>query len=548
MLRNNGFCILLLFVLILTPFNKAFAEDNEKESFKSIVKESKNIVFASVVGMQGKKTIHASINKAFKGKIAGQIRISSFNNCPNLHGMRPAQFFQKGHDYFFFLGHTMISTVPFKPVPGSLVLPVEKGKVDLSIISPKKFKQYKHEMEYKFFVTYLENLVAKIDGRATDPVFQGELVELLEKETAKGANGKMAATYLQMLLDLQGTYNNPNLLFKLLEQGDINAKALAMDTLLFQTLLEPELTNKDIKKLKKKSKKRKGKKSKKNSEDNKISLRMELPPKLFKLLKSDASRLIQSKAAMAISNLQDRRGLETLETLIESKDMEAVEACEVYPNQDSEPPKKAIVRAIVEFEGDDALDILERELLKNNVDTFKLILDVFKDYSDSGLYLLLLDLLQDANFLPRQVAILEYFRSAKDEETIQELQKLFVSPDAASEFVRKSIIEVMQDFNEPKQTVGFIIKNGLHDPTPVVRQASAKALGTMNAKDAVPAFKDNYFKESNRLAREFYVEALAKIKSRSAYDLLRFLKEKETDKRMLKQIEFALKKSKYLSL
>jgi len=146
------------------------------------------------------------------------------------------------------------------------------------------------------------------------------------------------------------------------------------------------------------------------------------------------------------------------------------------------------------------------------------------------------------------VAILEYFRSAKDEETIQELQKLFVSPDAASEFVRKSIIEVMQDFNEPKQTVGFIIKNGLHDPTPVVRQASAKALGTMNAKDAVPAFKDNYFKESNRLAREFYVEALAKIKSRSAYDLLRFLKEKETDKRMLKQIEFALKKSKYLSL
>jgi len=50
-----------------------------------------------------------------------------------------------------------------------------------------------------------------------------------------------------------------------------------------------------------------------------------------------------------------------------------------------------------------------------------------------------------------------------------------------------------------------------------------------------------------KLAREFYVDALSMIKSNTAYDALTWLRGKETDPKMLRQIDFALKKSKFLS-
>jgi len=507
------------------------------------VEESRNIVFASAVSMQGKTTLLASINKTYKGDIKGQIRVSNFELVPMLRGKDAESFFVKGNDYFFFLSHTMISTVPFKPVPGSVIIPINNGRIDISIIAPREYPKYKHTLDFKFFTTYLENLTAKINRRAVDPVFSGQLVEMLEKEVSAG-NSAMAATYLQMLIDLQPNYSNPDLLFSLLERGDVNARCLTLETLLHQALMEaPEPAGTADPAAPK------GKNSAAAAETAApATIRGRLVPKLIDLVRNDPSLLIQSKAAMALSNLQAPEGLDFLESMIDSKSIDEVETCEAAPVIKAEPPKTAVIRAIVEFEGDKSLDILERELLKNKVETFKLILDVFKDYSDTSLYLLLLDLLQDGNFLPRQVAILEYFRNVKDDQTISDLEKLYVSPDAASEFVRKSIIEVLQDFQEPAETVPFIIEHGLHDPAPVVRQASAKALGELGSTAAIQAFRDNYFKESNRLAREFYVEALAKIKSRLAFELLKELREKETDNRMLQQIDFALKKSKYLSL
>ena len=264
-------------------------------------------------------------------------------------------------------------------------------------------------------------------------------------------------------------------------------------------------------------------------------------------MKTDKSGLVQSTAARALGIIHDTRAIQELAAAIDNAGVEKVEMCEVSPVAGIEAPRKAIIRAIVEFEEDEALDVLEKELLKNKVETFRLILEIFREYADSSLNLLLLDLLQDANFLPRQVAILEYFRAIKDGDTIEGLKKLFLSPDAGSEFIRKSIVEVFEDYREPKFTVEFLIEHGLHDRSSVVRQATARALGKLGAQRAVAEFKEIYFKESNRLAREFYVEALSQIKSRLAYDCLEWLLKKETDRRMTKQIKFALKKSKYLS-
>ncbi len=501
--------------------------------FMTIVKDSPNIVFAQVTRVT-KQTLYVSVTKALKGKAQGEVRITdlhkrSFMNVPNLKDV-----FANGEDYFFFLNDVMVGTVPFKPAKGSVVLKVNKGKIVTSVISPKFTSDYGHEFEFKLMDKYFLNLVKVARGQAPDPDFLGMLYDKLQS-SLKNPDDKMAASYLTMMLQLSPKYDDSEILFQLTKSSDVNARALALITLTGLVVAEKKAPTQQ-------KAKAKGKKKKGSAGDT----AKQLFDRSMEMLFGDRAFLCQSLAAKSLAMQQNKKAIEILAGMIDRAGMQPVEKCELFPAMGIEVPKKAIMRAITEFDSDEALDVLERELRKNKVDTFRLILEIFREYQDNGLNLLLLDLLQDSNFLPRQVAILEYFRAIKSDETIQDLKDLYVSPDAGK-FIRKSIIEVFEDYRDPKQTVDFLVAQAMRDESPVVRQAGARALGKLEAPEFVQVVRDIYFKESNRLAREFYVEALSQVKTRDAYECLKWLKTKETDRRMLKQIQFAMKKSQYLS-
>ncbi len=552
-MKTRGWIAVLLSLTIMLAAGVASAQtkwrpDDAGPTFADMMSQSANVVFAQITSVSV-GSINVSVAKALKGNAHDEIRITGFKSRAYAPVDNLKETFKVGEDYFFFLGAAMVGSVPFEPIHKSVDLKVERGVVTTSVISPI-FAKYQHEIDFQTMSSYLEGLAAVERRMPVNPVLLGQLYEKLEQAVAD-PQSTMAPTYLTMVRQLNPLYDNAKVFLSMLEHADVNCRVLAIQELTHLALTKPNMTlepkepenpKKGKKKQSKRSKKRR--KAKKQVEPTMSEIAFQ---RILSTLKSDQSNLVKSTAAIALGRLQNPAGINELGDLIDASNMDEVELCEVVPVVGVEPTMKAIIRAVVEFDDDRALDVLERELLKNRVDSFRVILEVFKDYSDTSLQLLLLDLLQDRNFLPRQVAILEYFHTVKDKETIDGLKKLFLSPDAGSEFIRKSIIEVFEDFREPKSTGAFVIQYGLHDPNPVVRQAAARSLGKLNVTEAVEEFKAIYFKESNRLAREFYVEAMAEIKSRLAFETLKWLQTKETDPRMLKQIAFALKKSRYLS-
>jgi hypothetical protein len=530
--------------LILVGGAVAYAQESDilpeggGHSYMDMVEAAQNIVFAQITAVSS-TTVEASVSQALKGRATDKIIIAGFKDMRYMGIKDPSTYFKPGEDAFFFLNATMVGSLPYEPIKNSVVVKVVRNKVNTSIITPTD-SAYFVDMDFELFKSYLSNLVAKSNGQMIESVFLGKLVEKLEAEA--GVSGSaLAPTYLTMVLQLNPSYDNLNVLLPMLTSSNLNSRVLALRAV---TSIATRLPKPDTQKAvhPKKGKKAKGKGTVEEEDPYERVFQA-----VVAVLKTDKSRLMQSLSATSLSIIHDDRVVRDLAEMVDSFDMSNVETCEVVPKPNVEPPKKAVIRAIVEFEGDVTLDVMERELRKDEVAIFRLILDVFRDYNDMNLNLLLLDLLQDRNFLPRQIAILEYFRAIKDQPTIDNLIELFKSPQVGSEFIRKSIVEVFEDYGD-KVAVPFLIESGLHDPSAVVRQASARALGKIGDPRAVEAFKDIYFKEPNRLAREFYVEALSQIKSKKAYDILVWLKEKERDAHMLQQIEFALKKSKYLSI
>lgn len=511
-------------------------------TFLEMVQEADNIVFAQITAVSG-VTIEAGVSQALKGRVQDKILISGFREMRHRPIANPMEFFSVGQDAFFFLNSTMVGSLPFEPIRNSVIVKVERKKVRVSVLSPAT-EGNEVELDFELFRDYLFNLVARSNGQIIDAVFLGKLMERLEKEAAD-PNSRLAPTYLTMVTQLHPEYDNINVLFAMLESPNLNSRALALRTLTFTALRLPKPP--ESKAGAEKPAPPKAPPRGKPAPPEEPTPYEQIFNRVVGVLKTDESNLMKSLAATSLSYIHDFRAVSHLGDMIDSASMDNVEVAEVAPKALIEPAKKAILRAIVEFEGDESLDILERELRKDEVAIFRLILQIFQDYNDTNLNLLLLDLLQDRNFLPRQIAILEYFRSIKDGSTVDNLIQLFRSPQVGSEFIRKSIIEVFEDFSD-RSTVPFLISDGLRDPDPVVRQATARALGKIGDPASVDVFKDIYFKEPNRLAREFYVEALSQVRSKSAYDTLLWLQETETDAHMLQQIEFALKKSKFLSI
>jgi|GEM_PF-2364167 len=534
-------CLLMMFTAVVN------AEEETEEwgyelsgaDFMDMVEGAPNIIFAQVTGVYA-NSIQVAVSEALKGKAHDTLTITNLKKHQVLKIKDARKVFSPGDDYFFFLNAALVGSLPFEVIPNAVAVKVKRNKVKVSILAPT-FSQYQHTLDYEFFKGYLEGLIAVDANEAVSRSFVNKLKRKLE-ELSADPNNKDMATYLKMVMQLDPAYKNEAVLMSMLSSADINNKLLAIEALVN---IYPKLAKSPAKS--KKSKKYKKKKRKRNKKGAKVDFRENIYRQFVAILKTDKNPLVQSVIAMALSALHDERALKEMSMMIDNYSEKDGELCEAIPKVGIESPKKALLRGIIDFEGDNTLDVLERELRRDEVSTFRLILEIFRDYSDMNLNLLLLDLLQDRNFLPRQVAILEYFHMIKDDDTIEGLKALYLSPEVGSEYIRKSIIEVFEDFREPRKTVAFLIKYGLHDPSSVVRQATAKALGKLGDVRAVKAFKEIYFKESNRLAREFYVEALAKIKSRVAYDCLLWLKDKETDRHMLKQINFGIKKSKHLS-
>ena len=544
-------CLIVLCFLFLLAGSAHAAEvkwrtEKMGPTFAEMVKEAQNVVFGQVTALAN-NGVKISIAMPIKGKAHDEIKILGFKERKFNPIDSSKGFFEVGQDYFFFLKAGMVGTVPYEPTANSIDLKVDKGKISVSIISPR-FKQYYHTLDYDLFLSYLNNLVKVQAGDSADAEFLGKLTEKFEQL----ANSKSpeSATYLQMILDLNPKYDNENALFSMLESDDVNNRIMAIQVLsqVYVRKAPAPVKSEEPKEAAKKGAKKEAKPAKKAvaKPEEKAVGPEKIYVKILEALKTDKARVVRSYAAKALSVMHAQKAIHELAALVDGGTEEHVELCEISPAEGVESTLRSILRAIIEFDDEETLDVLEKELMKNKVESFRAILEIFREYSDQSLNLLLLDLLQDANFLPRQVAILEYFRSTKDDETIKSLQDLFVSPEAGSEFIRKSIIEVFADFRE-KKTVPFIIEHGLHDKSPVVRQAAARSLGEMNATEAVEEFQKIYMQEANRLAREFYVEALAQIRSQAAYECLNGLLEKETDNRMRQQIKFALKKSRYLS-
>ena len=516
-------------------------------TFADMVKHSNHVLFAQVLNINGQR-VQISVGKAIKGTAAETAWISGFKKLEHGAVDDPHQLLSAEKDYIFFITGALTGNVPAAATPDSIVVPVERGKVTLSLMAPI-FSGYAREYEFDFFVRYLQNLANLQGGQEVDAAFLSQLKESLEREAAN-PESKEAGVYLFLLKQFGSSYDNDAVLFKMLDAKDLSTRVLALHALtdMAKPLRKGEAVDKAARKSYEERKKGAAEAPKKVAPKKvDTSLYGRILAKFLAKLRSDTSPLVRTLLANAISYLGDTSTIGDLATAFEKGDRSVPETCEAKPVAVYESPMKAAVRAIVEVDDDTTLDVLEREFNKNNVESSRLILDVFRDYNDPGLTLLLLDLMQDRNYLPRQVAILEYFRSINDEQTINSLKALFLSAEAGSEYIRKSIVEVFENVKSPALTGDFLIQYGLHDKSPVVRQATAKTLGVLGDVRLVEEVKKIYKAEPDRLAREFYVDSLSMIKSASAYQYLQDLLKIETDDRMLKQINFAIKKSKFLS-
>ncbi len=506
-------------------------DDGRDQQFGDMVNEADTILLGQVTKVSH-SSLDVSVAKVIKGKLKAEtVKISGLDQLKFGRIRQLKKNFKDGQDAIFFLASNILPNVPYMVVKESLVLKVNKGKVSTSILCPT-IAEYKHELPLQTMMDYLASLDVVQKGEKAKAAFVGQLIERLEKDAQSGGDFDTPA-YFEMLMDVNPGYDNLDVLLQLTKSKDVNVRFLAVQYLyaIGESMIPEEV---DMAQMAKRAKKR----NKKDPLDR-IVLRF------MEMLKDENSKLMLSAVARAMPGLIALESLPLLGEYMRNIQDKPPEQVEAQPKVRLESPRRASIRAIVEFEGDTALDMLERELLRNDVTTFRMILHVLKDYDDLSLNILLLDLMQNADFLPRQVAILEYFRSIKNDDVIENLKSIYLGKKA-SEYIRKSITEILEDYNNLELTEDFLLDNGMRDPSAVVRQATARALGTLRSPKMVSWVKTNYFKEPNRLARQFYVDALAQVQSAEAKKVLQWLLEKETDTRMRKQIKFALKKLRYL--
>ncbi len=516
------FCSLLLAAFFLVP-GVVFADVDSPTGpdFSDLIKESKNVVFVSVIDVFGRR-ITVNVNKSYKGRLSGKIKITGFDKRQRKFDDSLKKKFRKGEDYFFFLKGNVLKTVPFQPTEHSLDIPVKSGSVITSVIAPHYAEKFRHEFPMDVFQEYLEALVLLEEKKSLPPdviaTFEERLITALDEKSP------LAPSYAKMLLDIKPDFAKGELLAKMMDSSDLNSQYLGYKQMVRliplcrkkdPNLIEPALCD-QVTKL------------------------------VYDNLQHAPSKLLISASAAFVVELGDENGLFLLEKMIASSSEGKVEAVEVNPQDSIEPPLRAVLRAIVEFDSPKALNILEKELLRNNPKTFLMILDILKDYADDSLNLLLLDMVSNQDYLPRKVAIMDYFRHIKDEVTISSMITLF-DHKGAGVYPRKSIVEVLTAYGPEKEITNFLMNHAIKDESEVVRQAVIRSLGELNVKEAVPLLKKNYFRESNRLTRELIINSLSKISSSDAYAALKFLYTKARDPRLKKAIKFGMKKSEYLA-
>lgn len=495
-----------MLVLALTIFfvsSMAQAAQRKDPTFPQMVKDSSQIIEATVKYV-GKEEMKVAIQSTLKGTVSGEIAIGSYyeKTWQPLEDLR--DHYKEGQRYIFFLKDSLVGNVPYSPTRRSVDIPVKGTRVDTSLLAPG-FKEFAHPIKTDLFIRYIKHLNRVQSGEDVDQAFVGEMLDGLQTAAKDPNKGDEQLVYLAILNDIK-PLTNVKLIEQLLKSGNINVRYLA----LLHVRSLPKKTAVAI------------------------SLKMLNDPK----------GLIQSLAAKNLELLEAFGTIKALTKYIKPLKDNPVERCAADPIGSLESPKRAVLRALISFDSEEALDVIEKTLLSRDVISFRIILDVFKEYEDESIHLLLLELMQDRNFLPLQVAILDYFQAVKNEETIAHLKELYDTKEAG-EFIRKSIVEVLESYKDPKVLDFFL--HSLEDNSALVRQASAKAVGTLQDPGSVEALKKNYFREPNRLAREFYVDALSKIPDRTALDALKELYDQEVDKKMKKTLKQAIKSSRFLA-
>jgi len=495
-----------MLVLALTIFfvsTMANAAPRKDPTFPQMVKDSSQIIDASIKYV-GKEEMKVAIKATLKGKVTGEIAIGSYYEkvWQPMEDLR--DHYKEGQRYIFFLKDSLVGNVPYSPTRRSVDVPVKGTRVNTSLLAPG-YKEFAHPIKSDLFARYIKHLHRTQSGEEVDQAFVGEMLEGLQKAAKDPNKGDEQLVYLAILSNIK-PLKNVKLINQLLKSGNVNVRYLA--------LLQVRDLNKKT--------------------ATSISVKMLRDPK----------GIIQSLAAKNLELLEAFGTIKVLRKNIKPMKDNPVERCAADPIGSLESPKRAVLRALISFDSEDALDVIEKTLLSRDVISFRIILDVFKEYEDESIHLLLLELMQDRNFLPLQVAILDYFQAIKGEVTVNHLRELYDTKEAG-EFIRKSIVEVLESYKDPKVLDFFL--HSLEDNSALVRQASAKAVGTLQDPRSVDALKKNYFREPNRLAREFYVDALSKIPDRKALNVLKELYAQEVDKKMKKTLKQAIKSSRFLA-
>ncbi len=504
MMRSKSLWMLLA-VIAVSFMLPQYAEAAKRKDplFPQMVKGSSQIIDATIQYL-GKEEMKVKINKTIKGDVKGSIAIGSFyekiwNPVNDLRDV-----FKENNRYIFFLKDSLVGNVPYSPTKRSVEVPVKGTRVMTSLLAPG-YENFWHPIEYNLFVRYLKEVQKSLSGEPMDTAFIGELMEKLNKVAKDPSRGDEQLVYLAILKDIQ-PLKNVKLIKQLLKSNNVNVRYIAL------------LQVKNL--------------------PRKVAIKLAI-----KML-DDPKLVIQSLAAKTLEELEAFEAIRALAKHIKKAKDKPVERIAADPVGTLETPKRAVLRALISFDSEKAMDIIEKELLSRDVVTFRLILDIFKEYEDETIQLLLLELMQDRNFYPLVVSIMDYFQAIKSPETVKYLMDLYNNQQAGP-YVRKSIVEVLESYKDPS-TVDFFIK-ALDDESNVVRQAAAKALGTLRSPKAVQVLHDYYFRESDRLTRGFFIDALSKIPTEEALNALKDLYKNESDKQMKKRIKQGIKESKFLA-
>ena len=502
--------VMLLSLLLFTATAAAAAASADSSTrkdptFKQMIRDSSQIIDATILYL-GKEEMKVKVNKALKGNVSGEIAIGSYYErmWQPIEDLRDK--YQEGQRYIFFLKDSLVGNVPYSPTRRSVDVQVNNNgtKVRTNLLAPG-YDRFWTAIDYTLFSRYLLHFSDLLEGKDVDIAFPGEVLEDLLKVADDPAKGEDQFIALSILQDIRPV-EDQKLLTALLNSQDVSVRFLALSTV-------NVFPRKDA---------------------IKICINM----------LNDKATVIQSLAANKLEEMTASEAVKTIATYIKPLEDKPAEPIAAAPVVTLESPKRALLRTIISFDSEQALDIIEHELLSKDVITFRIILDVFKEYEDDSIHLLLLELMQDRNFLPLQVSILDYFQAVKSNATVGHLKSLY-SDKTAGEFIRKSIVEIMENYKDT-ENLEFVHK-ALEDESAMVRQAAAKAVGTLKDPRSIEVLLKNYFREPNRLAREFYVDALSKIQDPEGLKALQQLYKQETDNRIRNNIKEAIKASKFLA-